>query len=122
MSLKATDLPILQVLLAMVGIKTGAGFSPTFYSFISSGSTQFVATLPATANAGDLIYMTGAGSGGWILEQNNGQTIHYGTQNTTTGTAGSLASTHQYDCVTLQCVNTNTDFVVISSVGNITIT
>lgn len=124
----------------------GAGALPTFQTPSSSGSfvwsnvagtTQAMATdhgyvignagtttctLPGTAAIGKAFAIAGNGAGGWILAQNAGQTVHFGNQNTTTGAGGSLASTHQYDCVYLVCVVADTDFVVINSVGTLTVT
>jgi len=79
-------------------------------------------TLPATAAVGDVIIVSSINAGGWTLAQNAGQTIHIGNQDSTTGTGGSLASTAIGDTVTLVCSVANTDFVVISSMGNITVT
>lgn len=77
-------------------------------------------TLPATAAYGSIIEVAGKGAGGWAIAQNSGQTIHFGSVNTTTGTGGSLASTLQYDTIRLLCTVANNDFTVLSSVGNIT--
>lgn len=77
-------------------------------------------TLPSTAAFGSIIQVSGYGAGGWLIAQNSGQTIHFGAVNTTTGAAGSLASTNRYDQVTLVCSVANTDWVVNSSFGNIT--
>lgn len=78
-------------------------------------------TLPATAAYGSVIAVVGKGAGGWAVAQNSGQTIHFGSVNTTTGAGGSLASTNRYDVVYLLCTTANTDFVVMSSIGNITV-
>ena len=63
----------------------------------------------------------GSGAGGWKVAQNASQVIHFLSSNTTTGTSGSLASTTRYDGVELVCSATNTDWVVVSAMGNITI-
>jgi hypothetical protein len=78
-------------------------------------------TLPSTAAYGSMIRVVGKGAGLWAIAQNSGQTIHFGADNTTTGTGGSLSATLQYDCVELLCSIANTDFTVMSSVGNITV-
>lgn len=78
-------------------------------------------TLPATAAFGSIFVVVGKLAGLWKIAQNAGQTIHFGITNTTTGTGGSLASTNQYDVVSLVCSTANTDFIVTSSVGNITV-
>lgn len=90
--------------------------------YIANNAGVVGLTLPATSAIGDIIKVDGKGAGGWSIGQNAGQTIHFLAQDTTTGAAGSLASTGQYDCVTLRCITANTDFVVETSVGNITVT
>jgi hypothetical protein len=77
-------------------------------------------TLPATASLGETFRIAGRGAGGWAVAQNAGQTIYLGNVNTTTGVGGSLASTNRGDCFELVCIATDTDFVMISSMGNIT--
>ena len=77
-------------------------------------------TLPVTAAFGDTYIVTGKAAGGWMIAQNALQTIHFGVANTTTGTGGSLASTNTRDTVKIVCTTTNTDFNVLSSIGNIT--
>jgi len=89
--------------------------------YITNNTTLVTLTLPTTATVGDIIPVAGKGTGGWGIAQNFGQTIHFGTKNTTTGTGGSLASTKQYDCIELLCITTNTDFIVRNSVGSITV-
>lgn len=78
-------------------------------------------TLPASANVGDSITIVGFGSAGWQLLQNNGQTVHMEGLDTTTGVGGSISSTNRYDSIELVCVQANTDFVVVDSMGNLTI-
>jgi hypothetical protein len=78
-------------------------------------------TLPATAAYGSQIAVVGKGTGGWKIAQNSGQTIHFGSANTTSGASGSLASTNQYDVVFILCTVANTDFTVIQSIGNLTV-
>jgi hypothetical protein len=76
--------------------------------------------LPAAAAVGDMIEVTGM-TGNWIITQGVGQTIHFGASTTTTGGGGSLASSNAGDSVKLVCLIANTDFYVVSSIGNITI-
>jgi hypothetical protein len=89
--------------------------------YIADNSGLVTITLPTTAAIGDLIRVSGKGTGGWKLAQNASQLIHFGTSTTTTGTGGSLASTQADDCIEILCVTANTTFVVQSAVGNITI-
>jgi len=78
-------------------------------------------TLPAAALPGDRIAVVGNSANGWTIAQNAGQTIHFVSQDTTTGVGGSLSSTNRYDCVELICTFLNTEFVVRHAVGNITV-
>ncbi len=79
-------------------------------------------TLPATAALGDTIKVLYKGAGGWKIAQNSGQTIHFGTSNTTTGTGGSLQNSQIGDGIELVCTTANTDFRNVSgSQGNITV-
>ena len=77
-------------------------------------------TLPTSAAAGTIIEVAGYGAGGWTIAQNASQEIFFGNQHTTSGTGGSLASSNQYDCVRLLCTVANTNWVVLSAVGNLT--
>jgi len=90
--------------------------------YIANNAGVVGLTLPSTTAIGDIIKVNGKGAGGWSIAQNAGQTIHFLSQDTTTGVGGSLASTTAYDCVTLRCITANTDFVVEAAVGNITVT
>jgi hypothetical protein len=89
--------------------------------YVADNASQVVFTLPSTSALGSILEVIGKGAGGWKISQGSGQTIHFGTSNTTTGTSGYLASSNQYDSVRLVCVTANTDFVVASSMGNITV-
>lgn len=87
----------------------------------NDGSTLVTFTLPAAAAYGTIIAVVGKASGLWSIAQNTGQTIHFGSTNTTTGTGGSLSSTKQYDVVYLLTTIANTDFTVLQSIGNLTV-
>jgi hypothetical protein len=87
----------------------------------NDGATLVTFTLPATAAYGTIMAVVGKASGLWTIAQNAGQTIHFGSTNTTTGTGGSLSSTKQYDVVYLLCTIANTDFTVLQSIGNLTV-
>src|SRR5690606_41586834 len=78
-------------------------------------------TLPVTAAVGTVIRVAGKGAGGWLIAQNAGQTIHFGVVDTSTGAGGSLASTLQYDSVELLCTVADTEWTVLSVIGNLTV-
>lgn len=78
-------------------------------------------TLPSSISQGSIIRVAGKGAGGFDIQQNAGQTIHFAGSNTTTGAGGSVTSTIQYNTIELLCITTDTDFEVLSSVGSFTI-
>lgn len=88
--------------------------------YIANNAALVTLTLPASITEGQVIAVSGKGAGGWSIVENTGQTIHFGTSTTTT-TSGSLSSTNQYDTVFILCITTDTDFVVQSAVGNLTV-
>lgn len=88
----------------------------------NDGATLVTFTLPSTAAIGDSVQVLGKGTGLWTIAQNSGQTIHFGSLNTTTGATGTLSSTLQYDCVRLRCITANTDWIVTGETqGNLTV-
>jgi hypothetical protein len=120
-SLSATFAPI-----STTGISWSVVTGTTQAASVNSGyatnnAALVTVTLPATAAVGSRIRISGMGAGGWLLAQNALQLIHFGTSVTTTGTGGSLASTAQYDTLEILCLVADTEFVVLSSVGNITV-
>ena len=44
--------------------------------YLASGSSRVVITLPATPAIGDIISVSGIGTGGWTIAQNPGQFVH----------------------------------------------
>jgi len=78
-------------------------------------------TLPVTASGGDTYIVASVNAGGWKIDMNAGQTIHYGVTNTTI-TTGTVLSTKIGDSITLTCYIDNTDFIINQSFGNIDIT
>ena len=93
--------------------------------YLADNSGLVTLTLPSTAAQFSVIAVAGFGAGGWKIAQNAGQSIQFGSAaSTTAGTGGSLASTNRYDCVYLLAVvgGSSTTWLVLNSVGNITIT
>lgn len=89
--------------------------------YITNNVALVTVTLPATAAVGQRVAIVGKGAGLWKLAQNSGQTIHFGSIDSTTGTGGYLAATVKYDCLEVICITANTDWVVRDSVGSITV-
>lgn len=89
--------------------------------YIINSGTLCTLTLPATISFGAVIEIVGKGIGGWTLEQNSGQTIHFLTQNTTTGVTGSVTPVEARAAMGIVCDTTNTDLSVRWSLGNFTV-
>jgi hypothetical protein len=89
-------------------------------SYLANSSSLVTLTLPTTAAQFSTFQVAGFGSGGWKIAQATGQQINFGNVTTTSGTGGSLASSNQYDSLTLLCTTANTQFQVLTSLGNIT--
>lgn len=90
--------------------------------YITNNASLVTATIPTTAAVGDVVRVVGKGAGGWRIAQNASEIIHFGTATTTTGTGGRLDSTEVNDCVELVCIVANTEWAVISLIGNVTFT
>jgi hypothetical protein len=88
--------------------------------YIVDSAGPVTLTLPAVIAVGDNVRVTRVGAGDWIIAQNPGQSIIIGNQTTTVGVGGSLQSSNLGDTVEILCISDNTDFVVLSSMGNIT--
>lgn len=89
--------------------------------YITNNGSLVTVTLPSTAAVGQRVAIVGKGAGLWKLAQNSGQTIHFGSVDSTTGTGGYLSATVKYDCLEVICITADTDWVVRDSVGSITI-
>jgi hypothetical protein len=93
--------------------------------YITNNASLVTVTLPTTAAVGDTLAVQGLGAGGWKIAQNASEQIIWqaggvdGTNETTVGTGGSLASTDQYDAVVLICVVADTTWVVHYAKGAI---
>jgi len=89
--------------------------------YIANNSNLVTLTLPSSSSVGDIIKIDGKGSGGWLIAQNAGQTVHFLNYDTTIGITGSLASTNRYSNVTYRCIEENNDWTVESVVGNLVV-
>jgi len=68
--------------------------------------------LPVNCGYGSYFRVVGHGIGGWLIQCNAGQSIHYGVKDSTVG--GSLSSTAQYDSIEILCTGDNLDFTIIA--------
>lgn len=89
--------------------------------YIASNAGLVTLTLPATAAVGAIVRVAGKGAGGWSIAQNAGDVINFGSSASTAGVGGSVSSTNRYDSIELVCVTANDTWVVLSSVGNLTV-
>lgn len=87
--------------------------------YIANNAGLVTITLPSTFAIGDVIRVGGKGAGLWRLSANTGDTIHFGSQDTSAG--GSLTATNRYDCVEVVGITANSDWLVLSSIGNLTV-
>jgi hypothetical protein len=98
--------------------KTAAWNIAVNNGYLVSGGTQWVGTLPASAAQGSLFRVAATGALGFIIAQNAGQSIVFGSLTTTPGVGGSIASTAIGDSIEIICTVANTTFLVLSSVGS----
>lgn len=90
--------------------------------YIANNAGLVTVTLPATSAVGDVVAVTGINNAtGWKIAQNAGNQIFYGTQSTTSGAGGSLASSNTRDVIHVMCVTANAAWQVMNSIGNITV-
>lgn len=87
--------------------------------YLADSTSLVVLTLPAVVAQGAEFAVAGINTGGWKIAQASGQQINFGNV-ATTASSGFLASSNQYDVVYLVCTAANTQFSVLSSIGNIT--
>jgi len=90
-------------------------------SYTANNAGLVTLTLPATSAYGSTVTVCGKGAGGWKIAQNAGNTIIMGSSTSTPGVGGSVASTNQYDVITLVCTVLDSVWTAQSSIGNLTI-
>jgi len=90
--------------------------------FANRGAGSVTFTLPAAAAVGDTFIVNAKNATGFIIKQNALQNIQFGNQITTSGIGGQLESTAVGDSIEIVCSVANTDFNVVSSIGNIIVT
>lgn len=89
--------------------------------YIANNGSLVTITLPVNSSIGNVIEVIGKGAGGWRIAQNAGQMIHFGVVDTTPGAGGSLSSTAQFDAVKIVCTESDLEWTVLSSIGNLTV-
>lgn len=88
--------------------------------YITANGATVTLTLPTAITTGTQMQVQGSGTGSWLIAQNTGQQIIFGSMTTTSGTVGSLASTYPTDGVTL-LAQSSSSFIVTEAFGNIAI-
>jgi hypothetical protein len=78
--------------------------------YITNSAGLITLTLPAISSPGDEIAISGQGTGGWLLAQIAGQSVHIGSLPSSTGVLGSIASANQYDSLRLVCITSNLEW------------
>ena len=89
--------------------------------YLCSGAAQIVITLPTTAKVGETMRVAGRNDSGWRIAQPANVFISFGDLSTTAGTGGYLESTLNMDSVELVCITEDVEWIVASSIGNITV-
>lgn len=84
--------------------------------YVVSNAGLVTINLPTTFAVGAQISVQGQGGGGWKLTAGTATTIQYGTQ--ATSSAGSLASTNQYDNCVIIGIVANTTWAVLTSLSS----
>jgi len=105
-----------------VVVVTGATQAMTAnVAYIANRGTLITFSLPTSSVVGDKISVVGQGAGGWTIHQAASQQIQIGDVASTVGTGGSVASSNQWDSLTLICITANDVWTAFGGwVGNLT--
>lgn len=87
--------------------------------YVANLGTLLTFNLPVNFAIGDVIRIAGLGAGLWSIVAGAGDIIEFGSSPTSAG--GSITATNRYDSIEIVGVATNTTWVVLSSVGNLTV-
>jgi len=89
-------------------------------NYIANNAALVTLTMPATANPGDIIRVSGLGTGGWKVQCNGGQVINFGANPTSSG--GTVSSTNTFDAMEITCLVANTTFSLNGVQGFLSLT
>lgn len=90
-------------------------------AYIANNAGLCTFALPATSSVGDVIYVTGMGTGSWKITYGTSQYIQVGNTASTV-TTGSVASANTFDAINLVCTVANVSWQAFNGVeGNLTI-
>lgn len=85
------------------------------------GATQTNYILPITASVGDYVEINGNDIGSYRISQLGPQTIHFGTDQTSTGPGGQIIADDQFCNIRIRCTESDNVWTVVSFVGSFTI-
>lgn len=88
--------------------------------YIGNTTATVTYTLPTTYGVGTSFRITEIKGGLWKIAQNALQKIYFGNTTTAVGVGGYLQSTDTSDSIELVCCAINSEWVVLSAIGNIT--
>ena len=88
--------------------------------YVADNSGLVTLTLPTSSVIGDTVIVVGKGGGGWKITYTTNQQIQVGSSASTV-TTGNIASTNQWDSVTLTCVTATNIWAARAIQGNITV-
>jgi len=89
--------------------------------YIGNRGTSITYTLPDTAPVGSIVIITNFGVGLPSIAQHAGESIHFTASTTSVGVGGSLTAIDQFSSLELVCVVADTEWIVLSSIGNWTV-
>ena len=110
-----------QVITSVDQASGSATLAPNNRYICDNGASLITFTLPVSAAVGDTYIIVGGSSGGWTIAQLANQIIHVGSNPSTTGATGSVASSNRYDCVILSCVVANLEWSAYGVQGSPTV-
>lgn len=90
--------------------------------YVTNNVAQVGLTLPLTSAFGSVICVAGKGAGGWIINQNAGQSIVVVSSTSTVGVGGTVASSEPHATICMVCTTADTVWTAYSSMGNLIIT
>lgn len=88
--------------------------------YVTAGAAKCVLLLPQVSPVGNSFIITGLSSL-FQITQNAGQSIIYGDLTTSVGVGGSISSLQVSDHVGIICIQANTVFKIVDTVGNFTV-
>lgn len=89
--------------------------------YFTNGGSRVEVMLPAISFVGDTFCVADYGGNGWRITQDVAQQIFIGNSFTTSGATGYIESIEPGDVVCLVCVVNDTTWMVVNSMGNITV-